>query len=315
MSTVPQNVFVGIDVSGDWLDVAVRPTGAAWRAAQNEDAIDELVRQLDALRPRLIVMEASGGCERLPAAALAVAGLPVAVVNARHVREFARSQGKLAKTDRLDAAVIAHFGEVSELQPQPPVPAEARELAALVTRRRQVVRMRTVELQHRKQAVPVVRRGIDRAIAFYNQELEEIDEDLTRRLRESPLWRERDELLRSVPGVGPALTFTLLAGLPELGALSNKQVASLVGLAPFARDSGKFRGARTCWGGRAEVRAALYMPTVTAMRCNPVIKEFYARLVKAGKPPKVALTACMRKLLTVLNAMLRHGTPWNPQMA
>ncbi len=315
MSTVPQNVFVGIDVSGDWLDVAVRPTGAAWRAAQNEDAIDELVRQFNELRPQLIVMEASGGCERLPAAALAVAGLPVAVVNARHVREFARSQGKLAKTDRLDAAVIAHFGEVSELQPQPPVPAEARELAALVTRRRQVVRMRTVELQHRKQAVPVVRRGIDRAIAFYNQELEEIDEDLTRRLRESPLWRERDELLRSVPGVGPALTFTLLAGLPELGALSNKQVASLVGLAPFARDSGKFRGARTCWGGRAEVRAALYMPTVTAMRCNPVIKEFYARLVKAGKPPKVALTACMRKLLTVLNAMLRHGTPWNPQMA
>ncbi len=220
MSTVPQNVFVGIDVSGDWLDVAVRPTGAAWRAAQNEDAIDELVRQFNELRPQLIVMEASGGHERLPAAALAAVGLPIAVVNARHVREFARSQGKLAKTDRLDAAVIAHFGEVSEL-----------------------------------------------------------------------------------------------AGLPELGALSNKQVASLVGLAPFARDSGEFRGARTCWGGRAEVRAALYMPTVTAMRCNPVIKEFYARLVKAGKPPKVALTACMRKLLTVLNAMLRHGTPWDPQMA
>ena len=315
MSTVPQNVFVGIDVSEDWLDVAVRPTGAAWRAAQDEDGVEQLVRQLEALRPQLIVMEASGGHERLPAAALAAAGLPVAVVNARHVRDFARPHGKLAKTDRLDAAVIAHFGEVSELQPQPPVPAEARDLAALVTRRRQLVRMRTVELQHRKQAAPVVRRGIDRTIAFLNQELEEIDEDLTRRLRESPLWRERDELLRSVPGVGPALSFVLLADLPELGALSNKQVASLVGLAPFARDSGKFRGARTCWGGRAEVRAALYMPTVTAMRCNPVIKEFYGRLVKAGKPPKVALTACMRKLLTVLNAMLRHGTPWDPQMA
>ena len=237
MSTVPQNVFVGIDVSEDWLDVAVRPTGAAWRAAQDEDGVEQLVRQLEALRPQLIVMEASGGHERLPAAVLAAAGLPVAVVNARHVRDFARSHGKLAKTDRLDAAVIAHFGEVSELQPQPPVPAEARELAALVTRRRQLVRMRTVELQHRKQAAPVVRRGIDRTIAFLNQELEEIDEDLTRRLRESPLWRERDELLRSVPGVGPALSFVLLADLPELGPLSNKQVASLVGLAPFARDS------------------------------------------------------------------------------
>ncbi len=203
MSTVPQNVFVGIDVSVDWLDVAVRPTGAAWRAAQNE--------------------EASGGCERLAAAALAVAGLPVAVVNARHVRDFARSQGKLAKTDRLDAAVIAHFGEVQRTPTSAAGSRRGAELAALVTRRRQVVRMRTVELQHRRQAAPVVRRGIDRAIAFYNQELEEIDEDLTRRLRESPLWRECDELLRSVPGVGPALTFTLLAGLPELGALSNKQ--------------------------------------------------------------------------------------------
>ena len=315
MPTVPQNVFVGIDVSEDWLDVAVRPTGAAWRAAQDEDGLERLVRQLDRLRPRLIVMEASGGYERLLAAALAAVSLPVAVVNARHVRDFARSQGKLAKTDRLDAAVIAHFGEVSELIPQPPVPAEARELAALVTRRRQLVRMRAAEQQHRKQASPVVRHGVDRAIAFFNRELEEIDEDLTRRLRESPLWRERDELLRSVPGVGPALTFVLLADLPELGSLSNKQVASLVGLASFARDSGKFRGARTCWGGRAAVRAALYMPTVAAMRCNPVIKGFYERLVKAGKPPKVALTACMHKLLTVLNAMLRHGTPWNPQMA
>ena len=228
MSTVPQNVFVGIDVSEDWLDVAVRPTGAAWRAAQDEDGLEQLVRQLNELRPRLIVMEASGGYERLLAAALAAASLPVAVVNARHVRDFARSQGKLAKTDRLDAAVIAHFGEVSELIPQPPVPAEARELADLVTRRRQLVRMRAAEQQHRKQASPVVRHGVDRAIAFFNRELEEIDEDLTRRLRESPFWRERDELLRSVPGVGPA-AHVRPAGGPAGAGLPQQQAGRLPG--------------------------------------------------------------------------------------
>ena len=315
MSPARESVFVGIDVAKDWLDIAVRPTGAAWRVAQDDEGVADLVRQLAKLQPKLIVMEASGGYERLPAIALDAARLPVAVVNARHVREFAKSQGKLAKTDRLDAASAAHFGEVSNIKPRPLPTAEARELEALVTRRRQLIQMRTAEQQRRPQAPPFLRRSIDRIIAVFNQELTDIDADLERRLRASPLWREREELLRTVPGVGPALTFTLLAELPELGTCSNKEIASLVGLAPIARDSGRFRGARVCWGGQASVRAALYMPTLSALRSNPVIKEFYARLVAAGKPGKVALTACMHKLLTILNAMLRHGAPWDPQIA
>ena len=315
MSPARESVFVGIDVAKDWLGIAVRPTGAAWRVAQDDEGVADLVQQLTKLQPKLIVMEASGGYERLSAIALDAARLPVAVVNARHVREFAKSQGKLAKTDRLDAASAAHFGEVSNIKPRPLPTAEARELEALVTRRRQLIQMRTAEQQRRPQAPPFLRRSIDRTIAVFNQELADIDADLERRLRASPLWREREDLLRTVPGVGPALTFTLLAELPELGTLTNKEVASLVGLAPIARDSGRFRGARVCWGDRASVRAALYMPTVSALRSNPVIKEFYARLVAAGKPGKVALTACMHKLLTILNAMLRHGAPWDPQIA
>ncbi len=299
MSPARESVFVGIDVAKDWLDIAVRPTGAAWRVAQDEEGVADLVRQLTKLQPKLIVMEASGGYERLSAIALDAARLPVAVVNARHVREFAKSQGKLAKTDRLDAASAAHFGEVSNIKPRPLPSAEARELEALVTRRRQLIQMRTAEQQRRPQAPPFLRRSIDRTIAVFNQELADIDADLERRLRASPLWREREDLLRTVPGVGPALTFTLLAELPELGTCS----------------SGRFRGARVCWGGRASVRAALYMPTLSALRSNPIIKEFYARLVAAGKPGKVALTACMHKLLTILNAMLRHGAPWDPQIA
>lgn len=315
MSTASPNVFVGIDVSKEWLDIAVRPAGTAWRAAQDEAGTTELVKRLKRLRPQLVVMEASGGYERLVVVALATAGLPVAVVNARQVRDFARSQGKLAKTDRLDAAVIAQFGEVSGTVAQPLVPAEARELEALVARRRQVIQMKAAEQQRRQRALPVVQRRIDRVLAVLGHELEDLDQDLTSRLRESPLWRERDDLLRSVPGVGPALTFTLLAGLPELGSLTRKQIAALVGVAPLSRDSGKFRGQRTCWGGRANVRTALYMPTLVAVRHNPVLRAFYDRLLEAGKPKKVALTVCMRKLLTILNAMLKHQTHWSPRYA
>ena len=246
MSPARQNVFVGIDVAKDWLDIAVRPTGAAWRVAQDDEGVADLVQQLAKLQPKLIVMEASGGYERLPAIALDAARLPVAVVNARHVREFAKSQGKLAKTDRLDAALAAHFGEVSNIKPRPLPTAEARELEALVTRRRQLIQMRTAEQQRRPQTPPFLQRSIDRTIAVFNQELTDIDADLERRLRASPLWREREDLLRTVPGVGPALTFTLLAELPELGTCTNKELASLVGLAPIARDSGRFRGARVC---------------------------------------------------------------------
>ena len=315
MPAAPEKVFVGIDVSKDWVDVAMRPTGAAWRAAQDEAGIDALVQQLQKLRPQLVVLEATGGYETPLVAALGAAAVPVAVVNPRQVRDFARSQGKLAKTDRLDAAVIAHFGEVSGTVAQPLIPVEARELEALVARRRQVIQMRVAEQQRHQRALPVVRRRINRVLAVLERELEDLDQDLTNRLRESPLWRERDDLLRSVPGVGPALTFALLAGLPELGSLTRRQIAALVGVAPLARDSGKFRGQRTCWGGRANVRTALYMPTLVAVRHNPVLRAFYARLQEAGKPKKVALTACMRKLLTILNAMLKHQTPWSPRYA
>ena len=260
-------------------------------------------------------MEASGGYERLIAAALAAAMLPIAVVNPRQVRDFARSMGQLAKTDRIDAKVIAHFGEVANVEAQSLPSAAALELEALVTRRRQVVRMRAAEQVRRRQALPLVQRRIDRVLALLEQELKEIDDDLSGRLRESPVWREREELLRSVPGVGPTLTFTLVAELPELGSLTRRQIAALVGVAPLARDSGKLRGTRTCWGGRANVRAALYMPTLAAVRCNPVLSAFYDRLVAAGKPKKVVLTACMRKLLTILNAMIKNHTRWDPQYA
>ena len=255
-------------------------------------------------------MEASGGYERLIAAALGASGLPIAVVNPRQVRDFARSLGKLAKTDRIDAEVIAHFGQAADVEARPLPSAAALELEALVTRRRQVVRMRVSE-QVRRQALPVVQVRIDRVLALLKQELKEIDDDLSKRLRESP--REQEELLRSVPGVGPTLTFTLVAELPELGTLTRRQIAALVGVAPLARDSGKLRGTRTCWGGRANVRAALYMPTLAAVRYNP--RAFYDRLLEAGKAKKVVLTACMRKLLTILNAMVKNHTRWDSQYA
>ncbi len=315
MSGSHQKVYVGIDVSEDWLDVAVRPSGEQWRAAQDEDGISSLVKHLAKLRPELIVMEATGGPERLAATALGAAELPVAVVNPRHVRDFARSQGILAKTDRLDAAVIAHFGEVSKVVAKPLASEEAQELEALVARRRQLVQMKTAEMNRHHRAMEVVRCRIDRVIDVLDQEIKDIDADLTSRLQQSPLWREREELLRSVPGVGPNLTFCLLANLPELGTLNRREIAALVGVAPLARDSGRSHGVRVCWGGRANVRAALYMPTLVAVRHNEALRKFYTRLLQMGKPKKVALTACMRKLLTILNSMLKHSTAWNPHHA
>ena len=315
MSSSEQKVYVGIDVSNDWLDVAVRPSGEQWRVDQDEDGISSLVKRLTQLRPELIGKEATGGPERLAATALGAAELPVAAVNPRHVRDFARSQGILAKTDRLDAAVIAHFGEVSKVVAKPLAPQEARELEALVTRRRQAVQTRNAEMNRRHRATEVVHRRIDRVIDMLEQEFKDIDTDLTSRLRQSPLWREREDLLRSVPGVGPNLTLSLLADLPELGTLNRRQIAALVGVAPLARDSGRSHGVRVCWGGRANVRAALYMPTLVAVRHNKVLCEFYTRLLAMGKPKKVALTACMRKLLTILNSMLKHHVAWNPQHA
>ena len=308
-----QQVYVGIDVAKDWLDVAVHPTGETWRVAQTQDEVPPFVLHLLSVDPHLITLEASGGYETLVVDFMTEAGLPVAVVNPRQVRDFARSQGILAKTDRLDALVIARYGQVSRVKPQPTVTEEARDLAALAARRRQLTTMRAMERQRRSQARPIVRRRIERLIGLLDAELAELDDDLTHQLRQAPQWRQREELLRSVPGVGPSLTIALLADLPELGTLDRRAVAALVGVAPFARDSGRRQGSRTCWGGRAHVRAALYMPTVAAVRCNPVVRAFYQRLVAQGKPKKVAIVACMHKLLTILNAIVRHNLPWDPQ--
>lgn len=302
--------YVGIDVSQDCLDVAVAPEGKPWQLPHTEAGIRELGEQLRALGPQLVVVEATGGLEMPLAVALDAAGISVAVVNPRQVRDFARSLGKLAKTDRLDAQILAQFGAATRPVPRRLGDAQTQELQALVARRRQVLQMHTAELQRRQRALPVVRPRIDRVLAVLDKELEDLNRDLEDRLRQSPLWREQEDLLHSVPGVGPALTFSLLAGLPELGTLSRKQIAALVGVAPLNRDSGRWRGKRVVWGGRATVRAALYMPTVVAVRWNPTLRAFYHRLLAAGKPKKVALVACMHKLLTILNAMLKHRTPW-----
>ncbi len=278
--------------------------------ANDEEGVEVLLDRLERMRPSLVVLEASGGYERPVVAALAAARLPVAVVNPRQVRDFAKATGKLAKTDELDAQALAHFGEAVRPEVRPVPDEQAREFAALLARRRQVVGMLVAEGNRLETSSPRVRERLEAHIEFLKAELDELDADLDRVIRESSLWREKDELLRSVPGVGPKVSATLLADLPELGTLDNKKLAALVGVAPLNRDSGVLRGKRHVWGGRAAVRQMLYMAAVTAARCNPVFKEFYGRLTAAGKPKKVALTACMRKLLVVLNSMLRHRTRW-----
>ena len=302
--------FVGIDVSKAALDVASRPARDAWRCANDEAGIVELVGRLRTLGPHLIVLEATGGLERLVVAALALAGLPVAVVNPRQVRDFAKATGHLAKTDALDAAVLAHFAEALRPLPRPLPDEQSQALAALVERRHQVVGMLTAEKNRLQQALPAVRPKVAAHIAWLEQALADLDVELDQTLRASPLWRERDQLLQSVPGVGPAVSLTLLAHLPELGQGSVKHVATLVGLAPLNRDSGTWRGTRATWGGRRQVRAALYMAALVGVRHNAVLRTFYERLLARGKPKKVALMACMHKLLIILHAVLRDRTPW-----
>jgi transposase len=302
-------VFVGIDVSQARLDIAVRP-GSSFALTHDESGMITLIEQLRALSPTLIVFEATGGMEIPLTSGLATAGLPVVVVNPRQVRDFAKASGHLAKTDVLDAQMLAQFAEVMRPQPRPLPDAEARALAALLTRRRQLVEMLTAEKNRLLSAPPPIRKGLRTHIAWLERELQHTDTNLADAIRQSPVWREKDELLRSVPGVGPVLTSTLLANLPELGSLTSKQIAALVGVAPLNRDSGTLRGRRTVWGGRAQVRAVLYMSVIVAARFNPVIRAFYQRLCATGKAKKVALTACIRKLLVILNAMLKHRTPW-----
>jgi transposase len=312
----PEVVAVGIDVAKASLDVAVRPSGEHQQWSNDATGIMGAIAWLRSVHPGVIVVEATGGYEAPVVAELGLAGLPVAVVNPRHVRDFARATGRLAKTDRLDAQVLAHFAAALRPEPRPLPDVQAQELAALVERRREVVAMRTAE-QNRQSAARVepVRARIQAHLAWLDGELANVDDELRQRLRASPLWRERDDLLRSVPGIGPVLSLTLLADLPELGRLSHAQIAALVGVAPLNRDSGTLRGRRAVWGGRAAVRAVLYMGTLRATRCNPMIRHFYDRLLAAGKAKKVALVACMHKLLTILNAMLKHQTPWQAQAA
>jgi transposase len=305
----------GIDVSKAQLDIALRPTGQGWQVPNEEEGITMLVARLQAVEPTLIVVEATGGMELPVTLALAAAGLPVAVVNPRHTRDFAKATGQLAKTDALDARVLAHFAEAVRPVPRPLPEAHAQELSALLGRRRQLIERLTAE-KNRLSAAPVgLRPRMQAHLHWLEHALRDVDTDVARRIRTSPVWRVKDHLLQSVPGVGPVLSHTLVAQLPELGTLTRQRIAALVGVAPFNRDSGTLRGKRTVWGGRAHVRTILYMGTLVAVRFNPVLKTFYARLRAAGTAAKVALTACMRKLLAILNAMLKHQTPWQENYA
>lgn len=299
MST--KSVFVGIDVAKAHLDVAVRPSGESWRVEHAWPGITALLERLKPLEPALVVLEATGGLEGALAAELYAAQLPVVVVNPRQVRDFGKATGRLAKTDRLDAHVLAQFAEAVRPAPRPLPDADTQRLSALATRRRQLLQMRVAEQQRLSRA----------HLAYLQEQLRDLDRELGQFIQNTPLWQARADLLRSVPGVGRVLSLTLLAYLPELGQLNRKQIAALVGVAPFNRDSGTLRGKRTVWGGRAQIRAVLYMAAVAAVRCNAVLQAFYRRLLAAGKPKKVALTACMRKLLTILNACLRGQARWN----
>ncbi|MGZ6870222.1 MAG: IS110 family RNA-guided transposase [Frankiaceae bacterium] len=306
-----EQIYVGIDVAKDRLDVHVRPGGESFAVARDGDGLASLVERLKGLAPVLVVLEATGGFEVTVAAAVGSAGLPLAVVNPRQIRDFARATGQLAKTDALDAAAIAHFAEAIHPEPRPLPDAQARDLGELIARRRQVIEMMVAERNRGRQVQSArLKKRIDRHLAALQKELTEIETDLDDSIRGTPIWREAEDLLKSVPGIGDATARTLLADLPELGTLDRKQIAALVGVAPFNRDSGTMRGKRTVWGGRAAVRATLYMAALVASRWNPVIAAFYRRLRDAGKPAKVALTACMRKLLVILNAMLRDRRPW-----
>jgi transposase len=303
--------FIGIDVAKAQLEFACLPSGETGPVPNDDEGIREVVARCQTLTPSLVVLEATGGYEAALVAALATAGLPLVVVNPRQVRDFAKATGHLAKTDAIDAPVLALFAERVRPAPRPLPDEAAQALDALLTRRRQLVEMLTAERNRLLVARASVRRDLQQHIRFLERRLREADDDLHTAVKASPLWRVKDDLLQSVPGVGRVVSLTLLAELPELGRLSHKEIAALVGVAPLNRDSGTLRGKRLVYGGRAPVRAALFMAALVASKCNPVIRAFYQRLRAAGKPAKVALTACMRKLLTILNALARSGTPWH----
>lgn len=309
-------IFVGLDVSKDRVDAHVQPTGDRFAVGTDEAALATLVTRVSAWSPTLVVLEATGGYEIPVTAALANAGLPVAVVNPRQIRDYARATGQLAKTDALDARAIARFAEAVQPAGRPLPTPQAQALADLVARRRQVVDMLGAELnRHRQARQPRLQQRIAAHVAWLRRALEGLDEDLTELVRSSPVWREKDNLLTSMPGVGDVTAQALIADLPELGQLDRRRIAALVGIAPFNRDSGQWRGRRMIGGGRPAVRRALYMATIVAIQHNPTIAACYQRLVTAGRPKKVAVIAAMRKLLTTLNAMLRDRRPWHPEIA
>lgn len=307
--------FVGIDVAKDSMEVTVHDSNESRNYTNDESGLAKLTTRMKRLSPSLIVMEATGGYEVSAAAELQSKGFPVAVVNPRHIREFARSVGILAKTDTLDAKVIARYAATVQPTPRALPTEETRQLGAIMMRRRQIVAMLTAEKNRLHQADPAVKAGIKDHISWLEKKLDDINKELGQMVENSPEWKEKNDIIQSVPGVGPNLAVTILTDFPELGALNRKQTAALSGVAPFNRDSGTLRGRRMIWGGRNIVRTATYMSTFVAIRFNPLLKAFFDRLIAAGKPFKVALVACMRKLLCILNAMLKNHTYWNHQFS
>jgi len=308
--------FVGIDVAKSTLELRIEPVGESFQLAYDEPGIAQICQRLCAVQPTLIVMEATGGLETRLASELVARGLPVAVVNPRQARDFAKAKGELAKTDRIDAAVLCHFAQAIRPAVRPLKDADTRGLDELVTRRRQLVGNRVQEaLRLHTAASKTLQKSLNGHITWLDKQIAKLDGDIEQRLRSSAAWRTKDDLLCGIPGVGNVTSLTMLAKCPQLGQLNRREIAKLVGLAPLADDSGKHRGRRFVWGGRADVRSVLYMATLSAIRCNPVIRAFAARLKQAGKPPKVVIVACMRKLLTIMNAMLKNNSPWNPTIA
>lgn len=304
-------IFVGIDVSKAQLDVSIRPSGQTLSVPNDKAGIKTLVKSLEKLKPTLVVLEPTGGLERQVMLALIAAEISVVMVNPRQIRDFARSTGQLAKTDRIDADTLAYYAEAIRPKPRPLPDPLTMELRSLTVRRRQIINMIVAEKNRLSTASKSIAKRISVHITWLEQELERADQDLDEFIEKNPVWNENRDILCSTPGIGPSTTRTLLAELPELGTLNRKQIAALVGVAPFARDSGTLKGHRTIWGGRAPVRCALYMATLSATRFNSVIRNFYNRLKPKGKLPKVALVACMHKLLTILNAMIKNRTRWS----
>lgn len=306
-------VWSGIDVAKAWLDVASSGDERPWRVDNDAAGIAALVEALTARQPRLIVLEPTGGLETAVVAALAAAGLPVAVVNPAKVRAFATASGQLAKTDTLDARLLARFGERMRPPARSLPDAVTQELRGILARRRQLVEMHTAEENRRPTVAPSLRPQLDEHLAWLRTQIGALDDQLARVVQASPVWQAKEGLLRSIPGIGPVVARTLLAELPQLGTLTRQEAAALAGVAPLNRDSGRTQRPRCIAGGRAGVRAKLYMAALTAARCDPAMRAFYERLAQHGKPPKVALVACMRKLLSMANAVLRDGVPWRPQ--